>query len=275
MELLKLAKERGVLIAAHRGACGGNVPCNSSAAFKAAVNAGADIIELDVDSSSDGELFIQHPGMERVHLRFADSIRNYPASVVEHFMLSNSDLAPTQYGILRFADALELLRGKCIVNIDKFWEHPREIAATVRRLGMEDQVFIKTSNRPEFIDDVERYAPEIPYLTIASGVDTTHEELKKRSINYQGVEALFKTEDDMTASKEYIDMLHADGMIAFGNAIVFNYKTVLSAGHTDDISVSEDPALGWGWLADHGFDVIQTDYTYQCNDYLIKTGRRK
>ena len=83
MDLLKLAKERGVLIAAHRGACGGNVPCNSSAAFKAAVNAGADIIELDVDSSSDGELFIQHPGMERVHLRFADSIRNYPASVVE------------------------------------------------------------------------------------------------------------------------------------------------------------------------------------------------
>ena len=224
MELLKLAKERGVLIAAHRGACGGNVPCNSAAAFKAAVNAGADIVELDVDSSSDGELFIQHPGMERVHLRFADSIRNYPASVVEHFMLSNSDLAPTQYGILRFADALELLRGKCIVNIDKFWEHPREIAATVRRLGMEDQVFIKTTNRPEFIDDVERYAPDIPYLTIASGVDTTHEELKKRSINYQGVEALFKTEDDMTASKEYIDMLHADGMIAFGNAIVLTIR---------------------------------------------------
>lgn len=79
----------------------------------------------------------------------------------------------------------------------------------------------------------------------------------------------------MTASREYIDMLHADGMIAFGNAIVFNYKTVLSAGHTDDISVTEDPALGWGWLADRGFDVIQTDYTYQCNDYLIKTGRRK
>ena len=33
------------LIAAHRGACGGNIPCNTIASFDAAICQGADIIE--------------------------------------------------------------------------------------------------------------------------------------------------------------------------------------------------------------------------------------
>ena len=45
---LSLQNEKKVLIAAHRGSCGGNIPCNSLPAFQIALNYGADIIELDV-----------------------------------------------------------------------------------------------------------------------------------------------------------------------------------------------------------------------------------
>ena len=96
----------------------------------------------------------------------------------------------------------------------------------------------------------------------------------KRNLRYVGVEAIFATEDGPAASKEFLDRLHADGKIAWVNAIVFRHTAVLSGGHTDDISISEDPEEGWGWLADHGFDMIQTDFTYQCRDFLEKTGRR-
>lgn len=37
-----------MLIAAHRGIAGGNIPCNTIAAFDAALYQGADMIELDV-----------------------------------------------------------------------------------------------------------------------------------------------------------------------------------------------------------------------------------
>ena len=274
MNLLKAAKEKKVLLVAHRGVCGGNIPCNSLQAFRAAINQGADIVELDVDRSADGELFIQHPGMERVHLRIPASIRNYNSAEVQEFRLSNCDLAPTDWSIVRLEEALELLRGKCIVNIDKFWENPEAIAKLVRRLKMEDQILIKTENRPEYLNDVETYAPDIPYMTIANTEDTTHEAMMKRSINYVGTEVLFETEDAPVASAEYLNQMHHDGKIVWSNAIVYNYRAVLSAHHNDDISLTEDPAKGWGWLADHGFDLIQTDFLFPCKHFLETTGRR-
>lgn len=274
MDLLKLAKQKKVLVVAHRGTAGGNIPCNSAPAFKAALNMGADIIETDIEISADGKLFILHPGMEKVHLRQLDRIKSQPASFVEQLKLSNWDLCATQYPILYLEQALEMLKGKCLINLDKFWMNPKEISALIRRLGMEDQIIIKTSDKPEYIDDVERYAPDIPFMTIAKNVDTTHESLKKRSINYVGTEVLFEKEDAPVASKEYIDMMHADGKIVWANSIVYNYKAVLSAGHNDDVSMADDPALGWGWLADRGFDLIQTDFVHQCVTYLVNTGRK-
>ncbi|MBO5069188.1 MAG: glycerophosphodiester phosphodiesterase family protein [Roseburia sp.] len=274
MDLLQRAKEKKILLVAHRGTCGGNIPCNSMQAFQAAVKAGADMVELDVERTADGELFIQHPRMEPVHLRMKDSIRDYPASMVEQLRLSNWDLSPTQYLIPRLEQALTYLRGKCLVNIDKFWVNPEEIAALIHKLGMEDQVLIKTEDKAEYLDAVEKYASDIPFMTIARDGISVHEEMMRRNIRYVGIECLFDKEDSPVASGEFIDRLHADGKILWVNTIVYNYKAVLAAGHNDDISVIEDPEKGWGWVADRGFDMIQTDFVYQCRRFLEETGRR-
>ena len=274
MDILQRAKEKKVLLVAHRGTCGGNIPCNSMAAFKAAVLAGADMVELDVERSADGQLFIQHPAMEPVHLRMQDSIRNYPASVVEQFVLSNWDLCRTQYPIVRLEEALTFLQGKCMINIDKFWVNPEEISNLVRKLGMEDQVLIKAEDKPQYLDAVEKYAPDIPFMAVAKGERDIHKEMMKRNIRYVGIESLFASEDSPVATKEFIDKLHDDGKIVWANAIVYDYRKVLTAGHNDDISITENPELGWGWLADRGFDLIQTDFVFQCKYFLENTGRR-
>lgn len=274
MDLLELAKEKKVLLVAHRGVCGGNIPANSIQAFKAALLAGADVIELDVEKSADGELFVLHPGMEPVHLKLAGSIREYPAAEIEKMPLHNWDLAATQYPISRLEEALIFLRGKCIVNIDKFWVNPKEISELIYKLDMKNQVLIKTAAHPEYLDAVEKYAPDIPYMTLAREGLAVHEEMMQRNIRYVGVEALFKTEDSPVASREFLNSVHADGKIVWANSIVYNYHAVLNAGHNDDVSVTEDPEQGWGWLADRGFDLIQTDFIYHCRDFLEKTGRR-
>ena len=274
MDILQKVKEKKVLLVAHRGTCGGNIPCNSMQAFKAAVLAGADMVELDVERSADGELFVQHPEMEPVHLRMRDSIREYPAAVVEQFKLSNWDHFPTQYPIVRLEEALTFLRGKCMINIDKFWVNPKEISELIRKLGMEDQILIKAANESRYLDAVETYAPDIPFMAVAKNGTDIHEEMMNRDIRYVGIEALFAAEDSPVASKEFIEKLHADGKIVWANAIVYDYNKVLAAGHNDDISVTENPELGWGWLADQGFDLIQTDFVFQCRHFLEETGRR-
>lgn len=274
MGLFEQAKRKKVLLMAHRGVSAGNIPCNSLQAYRIAQNQGADIVELDVERSSDGVLFVQHPGMEKVHLGLQDSIKNHPASAVSQLRRLNCDLSPTEWTITALEDALRLLRGRCIVNIDKFWENPRKIAELVRRLGMEDQVLIKTENRPDYLEDVERYAPDLPYMMLVREEDHTHRELMRRRINYVGVEALFTTDDAPVASYEYLDRMHRDQKIVCCNAIVYDYRTVLSGGHTDDVSMVEDPKDGWGWLADRGFDLIQTDFLLPCRQFLEDTGRR-
>ncbi|MPN43464.1 hypothetical protein SDC9_191024 [bioreactor metagenome] len=64
--------------------------------------------------------------------------------------------------------------------------------------------------------------------------------------------------------------MHRRGLIVWANAIVFNYRTVESAGHTDDVSVTGNPAAGWGWLVERGFDIIQTDWVGPMADWLDK-----
>ena len=60
-DILETARER-IILCAHRGIFGGNIPCNTIASFDFAIAEGADMIELDVTRSADGELFIFHPG---------------------------------------------------------------------------------------------------------------------------------------------------------------------------------------------------------------------
>jgi glycerophosphoryl diester phosphodiesterase len=100
-----------------------------------------------------------------------------------------------------------------------------------------------------------------------------HESLLKSGLNYIGVEVLFKKDTAEVASEEFIERMHHDGILVWANSIIYNYKQQLSGGHSDDtaLTVSEDE--GWGWLADRGFDIIQTDWPMMLIDYLKRTER--
>lgn len=57
-----------IIVVAHRGVSGGNIPCNTLTSYEIALKQGADMIEVDVSCSKDGQLFVFHPGMECEHL---------------------------------------------------------------------------------------------------------------------------------------------------------------------------------------------------------------
>ena len=45
---LRAAAEKRMLLVAHRGSWGGNIPCNTIPAYETALAQGADMIEIDV-----------------------------------------------------------------------------------------------------------------------------------------------------------------------------------------------------------------------------------
>lgn len=263
------------LIAAHRGSCGGNIPCNTMEAFETALIQGADIIELDVSHSSDGKLFVFHPGMEKAMLKSDKLLSELTAKEIEKLRYINGDDTPTQFGISYLEDVFKQLRGRCVINIDKFWDNIVPVTALVRELGMQDQVIVKTGPVKEQIDLIEKEAPDLPYMLILWERDDYSDIMLKRDLRYIGTEVLFHNESDPIADRTYVERMHEKDLIVWVNAIVYDYKEVLSAGHNDDISVPGNPDAGWGWLLDKGYDIIQTDWTLMLKNYMHERTAKK
>ena len=272
MNLIDKSKEN-IIVVAHRGAAGGNIPCNTMAAYEIALKQGADMIEADVSCSIDGKLFLFHPGMEIAHLNKFCSLKTKKFSSISKMHYVNYDNTPTQFGIDSFDDFLEQFKGRCFINIDKFWSNPEKIYEAVKRHGMLDQILVKSKISKSVISVLENLCPELPFIPIVSESHPMHEELKKMKINYIGAEVLFKDDNSEVAGDKFIEMMHKDGKLVWVNSIIYDYREQLSGGHSDDsaLTVSED--FGWGWLADKGFDFIQTDWTMMLIEYLKRTGR--
>ena len=91
MDLFEKVKEKGVLIAAHRGVAGGNIACNTIEAFEAALIQGADILEMDVFKTTDSQLYIFHttaPLLERmlIILQNVNGFKLHPIKPINNLM---------------------------------------------------------------------------------------------------------------------------------------------------------------------------------------------
>ncbi len=262
-----------MFIVAHRGTPGGNIPCNTIASYEIGLMQGADMIEIDLNTTADGKLVIFHPGMEKAHLCCDKSIREMTFEEVKNLRFVNTDNVPTQFGIENFDDLLEHFKGRCFINVDKFWDNPAEIYKAIKRHNMADQILVKSGLSDNVLKVLEEMAPELAFMPIVDRSHPRHEELKGRKINYVGAEVLFRTDEDEVCSPEFIDMMHRENKLVWVNSIIYNVRDQIAAGHSDDTALCGDMQKGWGWLADRGFDIIQTDWPLMLINYLKETNR--
>lgn len=256
------------LVCAHRGSSSANIPCNTLGAFKAALMQGTDMIELDVAISSDNQYFIFHPGMEKAHLGIIRSLRNLDSKKIEKLRFVNQDNTKTEYGVNTLEEILDFLKGKCYINVDKYWTDIKGITQCIRKCGVEKQVIVKTPEKESYYKDILKYAPDLMYMPVVRKEDKITDKLSTMGINCIGAEVLFKDESDPVNSDEYIVSMHNKRKVLFVNSIVYDYREILTAGHTDDSSILISPDHGWGYLADRGYDIIQTDWCSDVKNYL-------
>ena len=266
--ILDARKEKGVLIAAHRGMVGGNIPHNTIPAFEAALNQGTDILETDVTMSGDGVIFIFHPRQEKNQLKMDVHLEEMTAEEIKKLRHVNSCNAYTEWGPITLDEFLEHYKDRCFINLDHGWNILPEMVAAVRRHKMEEQILLKAPAKPEYLKIVEQVAPDMMYMPICKELDEITPMLESMDVNYIAAELVFAKDDSPLVSEEYLQMHHDKGRLLWCNAILYNYLKPLSGGHTDDVAVMGDPDNGWGWIADKGFDIIQTDWSLPLRQYL-------
>ena len=101
---IKDTAAKKIIITAHRGQWGGNIPCNTIAAYDIALSHGADMIEVDANMSADGTLYSFHPNMERRMLGIDSFIPSLTDPEVRALRHLNYDGAVTQFGIPTLED---------------------------------------------------------------------------------------------------------------------------------------------------------------------------
>lgn len=269
-DLVETRKNR-VLVASHRGVSSANIPCNSIASFKLALNEGADIVELDVTKSLDGELFTFHPFMDLPHLKKIIPLQLRLSSNIQKLRYVNCDLTKTTYGIPTLDDALDFLKGKSVINIDKFWSNPKLILEKLDRHDMRSQVIIKSYYSPKKIKIISELAHDVPYMLMTRKIEEGLERaIKDAGVNLVAEEIIFDSLNSDLISDRHILDLHNNSIYAWVNTIVYNYKDVISGGLTDDRAILGEQDAVWGYLIDRGIDVIQTDWVRYLRDYLKK-----
>ncbi|MEG9434219.1 glycerophosphodiester phosphodiesterase family protein [Terriglobus sp. ADX1] len=147
-------------------------PENTLAAFRAAADAGADYIELDVRTTADGKLILMHDktldrttnGTGDVKNNSFDEIRSLDAGI---------KFSPTFAGtkVPTFDEALDLAHNKINVYVDTKDADPKQLVDTIVRHGMQDHVIIY--GNPFLLYDVHKILPTLRLMPEAQNADVS------------------------------------------------------------------------------------------------------
>ena len=219
--LQEMRKKRGVLVAAHRGVSGANIPCNTIAAFDIAVRCGADIIEMDLFKSIDGKIFIFHTGKEPYQLGKQIDLTTMDSSEIHKLRLVNVDFNPTKHAINSFDEILEHFKNRdCILNLDRCGEFLSDVVDRVEAHGMREQILLKTAPTDRMLSIIQTYAPNYMYMPIYMESDTATEKIRQMNIQLVGAELVFESENSPVIQSDYIYKMKNYGLLLWGNAVL-------------------------------------------------------
>lgn len=277
---LASADRNYIFVAMHRGDWR-NFPENSKGAILSAISIGADIVELDVQRTKDGRFILNHDGSVDRTTNGKGRVCDLTLEEIKKLRLRGRNGQPSEYEVLTLEEALALTKGKILVNIDKFTQHPREILDAVSAVGALKEVLVKASFSAGRAK--EQFGPywakvesgELLYMPVVNlGRDNYYKPVDKSTLpGYFALEPrkssmyelCFHNPDDVPGALERIP----------SNARIWanTLWDSISAKHSDKAAL-RDPDGNWGWWIDRGATMIQSDYAAELICYLVRKGKR-
>lgn len=152
-------RERGGLVAAHRGGGGPGQPENVLSTARRTVANVTPLIELDVSTTSDGVLVLFHDAELDEDSNGQGEIAQTPWRAVQRLRLKDPQGRLTRERPSRLSDVLAALKGRAVIQLDR--KRPAQwsaILAEVDRAGARDAV-VPISYSPEEALEIARLAP--------------------------------------------------------------------------------------------------------------------
>ena len=266
-ELQEAVCRKKVLIAAHRGTCGGSVVQNTILSYQNALLHGADMIEVDVSMTIDGVFFAFHNGEEPAELGIRRDIREMTAAEVESKKTLNSLQEYVGQRVERLDTVLERFRGKCFINIDRSWFYWDKIIPFLKAKEMDTQILLKSGVHERLLSELATSGTGLMYMPIVKTMEEW-ETVKKYDVNVAAAELIFSDLNGPFTDPAFLKELTDEGILPWVNVIRLNDEIVLSGGLDDNLAIAEGFEKSWGRLIDLGYQILQTDWPALLRNYL-------
>ncbi|MEV4627730.1 glycerophosphodiester phosphodiesterase family protein [Micromonospora sp. NPDC049523] len=259
-----------VMVVAHRGYWRG-APENSIDAIRLAVDKGAQVVEIDVQRTADGQLVLMHDTSVNRTTNGTGEVANLTLAQVRALKLraglGGAQAPLTEEQVPTLAEALNAVKGRAMVNLDKGWAFRDQEYDLLVSTGTLDHAIFKGSAP---VAEVEQFLAKDPRILYSHVVDDGN----AASIGtFTGrppasYELIFDRLTDPQIQPAAVAKARKNARI-WVNTMWYG----LAAGYTDEASLV-DADRGWAAVVDrHGADMIQTDNQEQLVDWLSTRDR--
>ena len=259
-----------IFVIAHRGDWR-NAPENSLQSIEKAIAMKVDMIELDIQPTKDGNFICMHDETLDRTSTGKGPIKDYTTEELKKFVLRSGNGIKTRQPIPTLKEALNVCKGRILVNIDKGGTYIKEIMPIIQECGMEKQVIIKGYYPVEKVKKEYGSNESMLYMPIVNLWDkeavTTIQTFIK---NFTPIAYELCFKDDANPNLKIIDEIAKSGSRVWMNTLWDS----LCGGHDDENALLESKDKHWGWMLKHKATMIQTDRPQELIHYLEEKGLR-
>lgn len=258
-------ENKDITVVAHR-ADWRSAPENSLAAIESSIKMGADVVELDVQKTKDGQLILMHDKSLDRTTTGKGKIAEWTLDSIRTLYLKNGAALKTKHRVPTLEEALLVAKGRIMVNLDKAYPIFDEIFPILEKTGTVNQIIMKGSKPvAEVKRDLGKYLDRILYMPIIhldkEGAVQQIDDFMKE-LHPVAFELLFES-DTCQVPRQMKAKLEGKSKIWYNTL-----WDTMAGGHDDDKSL-ENPDAGYGYLIDElGATIIQTDRTAYLLKYL-------
>ena len=259
-----------IFVIAHRGDWR-NAPENSLQSIEKAIAMKVDMIELDIQPTKDGNFICMHDETLDRTSTGKGPIKDYTTEELKKFVLRSGNGIKTRQPIPTLKEALNVCKGRILVNIDKGGTYIKEIMPIIQECGMEKQVIIKGYYPVEKVKKEYGSNESMLYMPIVNlwdkeAVATIQNFIK----NFTPIAYELCFKDDANPNLKIIDEIAKSGSRIWMNTLWDS----LCGGHDDENALLESKDKHWGWMLKHKATMIQTDRPQELIHYLEEKGLR-
>lgn len=265
----RLAERSRPLIVSHGGVAVGSIPCNTTLAVRAALLSGADLVKIDVSSSTDNVFHAFHDGFEAELLGEHRNIQTMSAAEIGALSFHWKDRPGRRTRVERLTTLLGEFRGRDFVfALDRSWWRWPTLLRVLDKLQMPGQLLLKVPAwEGAALNQLRLYRTKYPVLAICSTPEEVWElPLGDPAVNLVGVELIAHDDDYPWFSPEVIATIHGAGLLTWVNSETLTTGIPLFAGYDDERAVREGPESAWTRILNLGIDAVQTELPWILRD---------